>query len=54
MKLYGVDLTIKVNPLDCKAGKSRGVVFRTGAHVTKKNNAKHDRREWKRNRREDI
>ena len=41
-----------INPNDCKAGKSRGVLFRTGAHDRKRKNAKRDRREWSKDKRD--
>ena len=45
-------MTMTIDPNKCKAGKSRGVLFRTGAHERKRKNAKSDRREWSRNRRD--
>ena len=44
--------TMTVNPNECKAGKSRGVVFRTGAHDRKRNNPKRDRRDFSRSKRD--
>lgn len=38
--------TLTINPNDCKAGKPRGVLFRTGVHDRKRNNPKRDRRAW--------
>ena len=43
--------TMTINPnLECQAGKSRGVLFRTGAHDRKRKNAKRDRRDFARSK----
>lgn len=45
--------TMTINPnLECKAGKSRGVTFRTGAHERKRKNARKDRRDFSRTKRD--
>jgi len=44
--------SMTINPNECKAGKSRGVLFRTGAHERKRKNAKRDRREFSRSRKD--
>lgn len=44
---------MKINPnLDCKSGAPLGVLFRTGAHDRKRKNAKRDRRDFSRNKRD--
>jgi len=45
-------MTMTIDPNKCKAGKSRGVLFRTGAHDRKRKNAKRDRREFSQSKRD--
>ena len=52
MKISGVEMSFVINPNECQAGKPVGFTFRTGAHERRKNNARRDRRDWRRDKRD--